>query len=772
MKIVRPLMLCAMACALIVMVGESADAYTSIRVPVGTAGQALPVRWDLNNTAARPNIANRRILYEIGDLGTRDAGGFNGPINEFEAVQNSFANWRNINESEIDFEFAGSTTNAVTNATDNRNVIRWVDSNIASGVFAVTVTTFNTTTGEIVDADMELNDRDFTWDTLGPTGTTGSIGRAMIENVVTHELGHFMGLDHPMNAQSTLFFASSPGLIDQTTLEVDDRAQVISDYSSPTITDPTLGTVQGSVSDASNPRFGAGITLIDVATGANVVGHVTEGTPGPFTLGDFTIDGVPPGNYIAYALPIDKDALGTYYGSAFTSFYPTIHGLSVGTIGTPTYVKVGPGGTVTGIDITVPGASQNPFEPDGSSANASAIASGEVAASTVSPATDEDWYSFTTTQANQEVTFRVLADAFGFSLNPTLTLYDTNGTTVLASPDFGQPNFLSSANDIDASAFDLSGVNYDAEIVRVMTTPGTYFFKVASKVGATVGHYVVTFESSDVDTTADTHASLIQSNVAGIAAGGAGTFVLTVTPRNVHGRDLNAPNTYDVELMDVTGAPTVLQTITSGSTPFQFTVSAQSTSQVVSYGARIDGQLIAASVDVSHFGTLSTTNSRITLLENTLNANGYDRIPVMVELRDGSSNPLPDATITVTLNTTAGTLDNGTTTGASNVAATFDSTLGVWFIDLVAPTNTGTATITAFANSSQIDSKQVSILPRATGTGGGPSGGGGGGGGDDDDNGGGCVAGSNSATAWLLLMPILLGLRALSYRAKTTKDSR
>src|SRR5690606_7893544 len=110
-----------------------------------------------------------------------------------------------------------------------------------------------------------------------------------------------------------------------------------------------------------------------------------------------------------------------------------------------------------------------------------------------------------------------------------------------------------------------------------------------------------------------------------------------------------------------------------------------------------------------------------------------------VELRDGSNNPLPNSGIAVTVSTTAGTLDNGTTTGASNVAATFDAALGVWLIDLIAPTNTGTATITAFANSTQIDSKQVTILARANGTGGGTTPGGGGGDDGGDDDGGGCV---------------------------------
>lgn len=737
------------AVAVLTLVGGSADAYMSIRVPVGTAGQALPVRWDLNNVAGRPNVANQRVLYEIDDLGCADQAVFQGPINEFEAIQNSFSAWRNINESKLDFEFAGATTNPATSASDRRNVIRWVNSNIATGVFAVTITTFDTSNGQITDADMQLNDRDFTWDTLGPTGTSGVIGRAMIESVVTHELGHFIGLDHPNNAQATMFYASSPGLINQASLEVDDRAPVIDGYTG-SVVDESLGTVQGTVDNGTTAQFGVYVTLVDVSTGRNVVGHCSEGTPGPFTLGSFTIDNVPPGNYLAFALPVNKSALGSYYQSAFTSFFPVVDGVAVNTIGAPTLVQVGPGATVTGVSISVPGASQNPFEPDGTSATAKAIASGQEGVSKISPATDEDWYKFTTTLPNQQVTVRVLSDTFGFNLNPTLTMYDTNGTTVLVSPDFGDPAYQASANDVDDAAFDASGVNFDAAITRTMAAPGTYFVKVASKVGATTGNYLITLEASDEDLTADVVASGIESSAPGVAANTAGSFTVTVTPRNLFGRDLNAPNTYDVELLDVTGTPAVLQTISGGSTPFNFTVNALATGQVVRYGARIDGVQIAATVEVSHYGTISLTNSRITLLETTLNANGYDRIPVMVELRDGSNNPLPDPGIAVTLSTTAGTLDNGTTTGASSIAAVFDATRGIWLIELVAPTSIGTATLTAFANTQQIDSKQVSILPRATGTGGGgviP----GGGGGDDDDDGGGCTVDPSGTAALLLL---------------------
>ena len=747
-----------LAVALVLATGGSeADAYMSIRVPVGTAAEGLPVRWDLNNTAGRPNIANRRVLYEISDFGCADAAGFIGPINEFEAIQNSFANWRNVHESDMDFEFAGSTTNAVSSASDNRNVIRWVNSNIATGVFAVTITTFSTTTGQIVDADMELNDRDFTWDTLGPNATTGIIGRAMIENVVTHEIGHIVGLDHPANAQSSLYFASSPGQINQTRLNADDKAPLIADHTNAAVVDASLGTVTGSVAQGGNPQFGAGVYLVNVSTGRNVIGHASEGT-GPFVNGSFRIDNVPPGNYLAYALPIDRGALGSYYSTAFVNFFPVVRGVPVGTVGAPTLVSVAPGATVSGVSIDLPTLPQTPFEPDNNSGTATALASGDAGVSVISPATEEAWYSFTTTQAGQEVRIRVLAHTFGSTLNPTLTMYDTNGSTLLVSPDFGEATYLASANDIDETAFDINGINRDAEIIRTMGAAGTYFFKVASRVGVTSGPYVVMLEVTGADMAADPVASLIEASTTGVAANSATTFEIDVTPRNVFGRDLNAPSTFTIDLVDVTGTPTVLQTINTSSTPFVFTVSAAATAQVVRYSARIDGADIGSSVRVSHYGTLSTTNSRITLLESTLNANGYDRIPVRIELRDGSNNNLPDNTIPVTVSTTAGTLDNGSATGASNVAAVFDPGTGFWFIELVAPASAGTATLTAFANAVQIDSKQVAILARATGTGGGtpPTGGK-----DKDDDGGGCVVGDSPALwALLALSMVVLALRS------------
>ncbi|MBX3461196.1 MAG: matrixin family metalloprotease [Planctomycetes bacterium] len=718
-RAVRAGVLLACVSALLAVSGGDVRGYASIRVPAGPSGQGLPVRWDLNNVANRPNIANRRVRYEIADKGCADAKNFLGPINEFQAVQDAFSRWRAVAESDIDFEFAGATTNAVTSASDNRNVVRWVNSNISTGVFAVTITTFDTTTGQIVDADLELNDRDFTWDTLGPNGTQGVIGRAMIENVVTHEIGHFIGLDHSQVAHGAMYFASAPGIIRQTVIDPDSRAPVIRDYTNADVTDPSLGIVQGLVTTGGGPAFGAEVLLLNYSTGRVIIGSISEGSAGPFAAGSYEIVNVPPGVYMALAVPVNKSNLGSYYGSAFTSFYPVLRGITAGSTGAPSLVRVGPGQTVTGIDIALP-ATVNPFEPDNSSANATALTSGHAAVSSISPATDEDWYSFTTTTAGQSATIRVIADGFGSGLNPTLTVYGTNGSTVLVSPTFGHAAYVPSANDIDELAFDLSGPNFDAEVTRAFATPGTYFFKVASRAVATTGRYVVLLELEGADTTPDPAASIIESSVPGIAAGGGGNFTVTVTPRNAFGRDLNAPGTFTVELLDVTtGSPVVLQTITGGTTPFAFTESALGTAQLKRYSARIDSVPIAAGVQVSHYGTLSLTNSRMIPMQKTLSANGYDKTLVRIELRDGGNNRLADSTVAVTVDTSRGTLSSGTLSGTTGVAAAFDADTGYWWITLTAGSTTGAANLVAYANSQQIDTATVNILARANGTGGG-----------------------------------------------------
>lgn len=733
-------------------------AYTSIRIPSSSnpASVGLPVRWNLSSS--RNNVANGRVLYRIQRDGCSDRPGFIGPIDEFQAIQNSFGVWRGIPQSKLDFEFVGDTDKR-TDANDDVNVLHFTSTGVTTGVFAVTVTTFDTVTGEILDADMEINDRDFTWDTLGPTATTGIVGRAMIENVVTHEIGHFVGLDHTASSESSMFFASGPGIINQVTLTDDDRALIIEDYPRSSYPTTATGTVRGTIDDGSNGRFGVEVRLIEMGSGRNVIGHITEDANQGFLTGEYEIVGVPPGTYLLLALPADPQLLGNYYNSAFTNFFPQVRGVNIATVGTPTLVHVGAGATVTGADITLTTGGQNPFEPNDNTANATTIASGEVATSVISPPSDQDYYSFTTTSPNQQVTIRVLADSFGSTLNPTLTLYDTNGTSVLASPDFG-PNFLSSANDIDDTAFDADGVNFDSEINITMASAGTYYFKVASKVAASAGEYLVSFETVGDDVTSDIGHSSIETDSVSVPADGTTTFTLSVNARNLFGRDLNSQS-FSVDLLDVSGGSAVVLQSSTATSPVSFTVTASSSPETVEYSARIDGVQILDTVEVSHFGTLSTANSQLFSDHTSLTANGYDRTRVLVDLRDTANNRIADAGTTVTVDTTLGTLDNTTSTG-TNLAATFDPTTGYYVLDLVSGTMTGTCTLSANVGANSVGTTQVPFLGVAESSGSSPSSGSS----KKDDGGGGCAINRSGAAIWALLglLCVVAGCRRVKFK--------
>lgn len=62
---------------------------------------------------------------------------------------------------------------------------------------AITSVTANKGTGDIVDADIEVNAVYFTWGDLLAKPTPGSQD---LQTVLTHELGHLIGLDHTCNA--------------------------------------------------------------------------------------------------------------------------------------------------------------------------------------------------------------------------------------------------------------------------------------------------------------------------------------------------------------------------------------------------------------------------------------------------------------------------------------------------------------------------------------------------------------------------------------------
>ena len=143
------------------------------------------------------------------------------------AIEQSFATW-----SEIDCG-NGTATIAFSELADvschateynsggpNANVILFQDDKWRyhgpDDTLAKTTVTFDIDTGTILDADIEVNHA-YNEFTLGEDHVVYDL-----ESVITHELGHFIGLDHTPDLYATMHAAYEEGSLDPRSLETDD----------------------------------------------------------------------------------------------------------------------------------------------------------------------------------------------------------------------------------------------------------------------------------------------------------------------------------------------------------------------------------------------------------------------------------------------------------------------------------------------------------------------------------------------------------------------
>lgn len=89
---------------------------------------------------------------------------------------------------------------------------------------ALTTVTFDTKTGEIFDADIEVNTASYTLTLTEPTADYDLL------SVLTHEAGHFLGLAHSPSVDATMFSVYSPGTTEFRTLSADDASGICATY--------------------------------------------------------------------------------------------------------------------------------------------------------------------------------------------------------------------------------------------------------------------------------------------------------------------------------------------------------------------------------------------------------------------------------------------------------------------------------------------------------------------------------------------------------------
>jgi hypothetical protein len=203
---------------------------------------------------------------------------------EFDAVRRSFATWAAVTCSNLTFlEVPPAATDrhvGYVQGGTNQNLVLWRTASCASavpagdpcrteggcsnkydcwdgesGAIATTTTTAVTSTGEILDADIELNDFGFTFTTAdGPPCTGGSrVGCVAydVQNTVTHEAGHTLGLAHSADPSATMYAFAPLGQTSKRTLVADDIQGICAIYPKDDVTSVTPGVMPARMDPSS-----------------------------------------------------------------------------------------------------------------------------------------------------------------------------------------------------------------------------------------------------------------------------------------------------------------------------------------------------------------------------------------------------------------------------------------------------------------------------------------------------------------------------------------
>jgi hypothetical protein len=188
-----------------------------------------------------------KIPFVINEKGSRDAG-----PEFFEAVKQSFQAWADPECTDLEFQYRGTVASHLVGIDySNLIVVResfceqvvpsgdvcrrdggcknkyncWEDSD---GIIALTTTSFNAKTGEIVDADIEMNGAQFVFSTVDapfcstPFPRPANCVATDVRNVMTHEVGHLLGLDHSPYPSATMYWQADNLELNKRSLDSDD----------------------------------------------------------------------------------------------------------------------------------------------------------------------------------------------------------------------------------------------------------------------------------------------------------------------------------------------------------------------------------------------------------------------------------------------------------------------------------------------------------------------------------------------------------------------
>lgn len=175
----------------------------------GTTGWKLPSDWTYNlNTSSVPSSVSGSNLPSF--------------------AETAFDTWATASGSKIAFT-RGDDTTVNKQALDYKNVVTW--GRTQGTALAVTYTRYNSATNEVVDVDTIMNQKfAWSWSNQAQCAYSGSYDA---QNILTHELGHWMGLDDEYDTSfenNTMFGYGDKEEVKKDTLTQGDKDAVFSLY--------------------------------------------------------------------------------------------------------------------------------------------------------------------------------------------------------------------------------------------------------------------------------------------------------------------------------------------------------------------------------------------------------------------------------------------------------------------------------------------------------------------------------------------------------------